>query len=336
MVTPITTENEITEAVELCDAHGRLNPAAVGWSRKPIISANLKGWGRNKRFEYWCITSPEAIAALNVSHGDYRATLAGFFLNLKTMENISLAEVRWLPGSRVPNMPELSGGGTISGKGDRIEITIAPESEGTRLSLESERLSIDAFAHEPDSHQSMSVVVPWDNKRFQLTRKSNCMHTTGNIIADGRTYTLSKETAYTTLDHGRGRWPYSIIWNWASASGSTDGHEIGLQFGGKWTDNTPSTENAVNIDGQIYKISEELIWDYDSKDLLRPWKIKGNGIDLVFRPIFNRHSNFNKVIVLSREDQCFGYFEGTITGPDNKTIKINNLLGWAEEVHRRW
>lgn len=336
MVTPMVAEKEITEAVKLCDANGSLNPKAVGWSRKPIIRANLKGWGRNKRFEYWCITTPEIVAALNVSHSDYRVTLAGFFLDLKSLENMTIAEIRWLPGRRVPAMPELSGGGIIIGEGDKIEISIAPEHDGTRLRLESERLSIDAFAHESDSHQSMSVVVPWDQKRFQLTRKSNCMHTDGRVIADGKTYTLSPETAYATLDHGRGRWPYSILWNWASASGKTDGHEIGLQFGGKWTEMTPSTENALKIDGHVFKVSEELEWQYDSSDLMRPWTIRGNGIDLVFKPLFNRHSNFNRLIVLSREDQCFGYFNGTITVPDGKSIKIKKLLGWAEEVHRRW
>jgi len=336
MVTPITVENEITEAVELCDANGCLNPKAVGWSRQPIIRANLKGWGRNKRFEYWCVTSPGVIAALNVSHSDYRVTLAGFFLDLKTLENITITEVHWLPGNRIPEMPEVSGSGTIIGKGDKIEVSIVPEPDGTRLRLESDRLSIDAFVHEPDSHQSMSVVVPWDHKRFQLTRKSNCLHTDGRVTADGKTYLFSKETAYATLDHGRGRWPYSILWNWASASGRTDGHEIGLQFGGKWTEMTPSTENALKIDGQVFKVSEELEWEYDSSDLMRPWKIRGNGIDLLFTPVFNRHSNFNRLIVLSREDQCFGYFDGTITGPAGKNIKIKKLLGWAEEVHRRW
>ncbi len=336
MVTLNTVEREITRAVNLCDHNGQLNSSAIGWSRKPIIRANLNGWGRNKRFEYWCISSPEVIAALNVSHSDYRVTLAGFFLDLKNLKNIAIAEIHWLPGRRVLAMPEVSGGGTICGKGNKIDIRIIPEPGGTRLHLENDRLTIDAFAHEPENHQSMSVVVPWDKKRFQLTRKSNCLPTSGQVIANGKTYTLSKETVYATLDHGRGRWPYSIVWNWASASGKTDGHEIGLQFGGKWTINTPSTENALNIDGQIFKVSEELDWEYDQNNFLRPWTIKGHGIDLQFKPVFVRHSHFNRLIVVSREDQCFGYFDGIITGPDGKVIRIKNLLGWTEEVLRRW
>lgn len=336
MVKLMTKEPEITSEVDLCGLNGRLNPAAVGWTRKPLIRANLKGWGRNKRFDYWCISTPDLVAALNVSHSEYRVTLAGFFLDLRTLKNIPISEVRWLPGKRVPTMPEVSGAGPVIAIGDQMEVRIEPQAGGTRLLLKSDRLSIDAFAQEPEGHESMSVVVPWDNKRFQLTRKSSGMKTRGEVVADGKRYALSTDTAYATLDYGRGRWPYSILWNWASACGNSDGHEIGLQFGAKWTDGTPSTENSLCIDGRVHKISEELEWVYDTADFMQPWTIRGAGVDLVFTPVFNRHSKFDRLIVLSREDQCFGHFNGTITTPDVKQIRINNLLGWAEEVHRRW
>ena len=34
-------EHEIREPVDLCHAMGRLAPAAVGWSRQPLVRANL-------------------------------------------------------------------------------------------------------------------------------------------------------------------------------------------------------------------------------------------------------------------------------------------------------
>ena len=98
MVGGITkSERELTEVVDLCLPDGTLNPAAVGWSRKPLHRANLRGWGRNKRFEYWCITTPEIVVALNVSHGDYRVTLATFFLDHRVVQAFSEAEIHWLP-----------------------------------------------------------------------------------------------------------------------------------------------------------------------------------------------------------------------------------------------
>ncbi len=46
-------EREITEPVDLCLPDGRLNPDAVGWTRTPLHTTNLWGWGRAKRWEYW-------------------------------------------------------------------------------------------------------------------------------------------------------------------------------------------------------------------------------------------------------------------------------------------
>ena len=51
----MTHEPELTEPVDLCTPDGAaLNPAARGWSRRPLHRANLDGrWGLNKRWDYW-------------------------------------------------------------------------------------------------------------------------------------------------------------------------------------------------------------------------------------------------------------------------------------------
>ena len=45
LLTMTTHEPEITEPVDLCLPDGRLNPAAVGWTRRPLHRANLRGLG---------------------------------------------------------------------------------------------------------------------------------------------------------------------------------------------------------------------------------------------------------------------------------------------------
>ncbi len=40
---------EIVEPVDMCLADGRINPAAVGFSRHPVHVSNLRDWGRNTR-----------------------------------------------------------------------------------------------------------------------------------------------------------------------------------------------------------------------------------------------------------------------------------------------
>jgi hypothetical protein len=64
-------ERELTEPVELCDARGLLRPAAVGWSRRPLVRANLAGhWPRKKRWNPACLwAAPAASRCRNRSSG---------------------------------------------------------------------------------------------------------------------------------------------------------------------------------------------------------------------------------------------------------------------------
>ncbi len=333
----LKTERELTEAVDLCLPDGTLNPAAVGWSRRPLHRANLRGWGRNKRFEYWCITTPEIVVALNVSHSDYRVTLATFFLNHHTLAAFPEAEIHWLPSrTRVPAMPERSGTGAVTGQGDHMRVEMLPHAGGTTLRATTPRLHVELEVEEPPGHESLGVVVPWDRRRFQYTRKDNCLPVHGRVVADGVAHAVDRASAFATLDHGRGRWPYAITWNWAAGSGRCGGHEIGLQFGAKWTDGTPSTENCLRIDGRIHKLSQELEWIYDRNNWLAPWTIRGDRVDLRFTPLYDRYSNFDRLVVCSKEHQCFGHFDGHVVDDDGRRLAVERVLGWAEEVHRRW
>jgi hypothetical protein len=136
---------EITESVELCLADGTLNPEAVGWSRHPVHRTRLHGWGRNKRWEYWCVMTPTQLVALTVSDIDYLAVSSVYLLEYGGVEAAA--------GLALP-----------LGAGARLPVTLGD-----------------------------------------------------------RTFEFADE-AWAVLDHGRGRWPYYITWNWGAASGRCAGH----------------------------------------------------------------------------------------------------------------
>ena len=72
-------------------------------------------------------------------------------------------------------------------------------------------------------------------------------------------------------------------------------------------------------------------------EFLKDWTFtsKKGDINLVFKPIIDRYSNTNALIIQSNQHQVFGYFTGTIKVED-KEFKIDNLLGFAEMVKNRW
>ena len=66
---------ELTAPVDLCLPDGRLNRQAVGFSRRPLHRTPLRGWGRNKRWEYWGLVTPSHVVGLTMSNLDYVAAL---------------------------------------------------------------------------------------------------------------------------------------------------------------------------------------------------------------------------------------------------------------------
>jgi len=151
--------------------------------------------------------------------------------------------------------------------------------------------------------------------------------------------------AWAVLDHGRGRWPYEVAWNWAAGSGLVDGRVIGVQLGGRWTDGFGATENALVVDGHLTKISEELHWDDDASPeragagatgWMRPWRITGISADLTLTPFHHRHSSVNAVVLSQRADQVFGTWSGWVRDDHGSRVRVDGIEGWAEDVLNRW
>ncbi|WP_040791560.1 DUF2804 domain-containing protein [Nocardia paucivorans] len=324
----MTTEREITVPVELCRPDGRLDPDAVGWTRRPLHRANLRGWGRGKRWEYWGIVTPRHIVGLVASSLDYAGVYGIYILDRRTGEETTRDAV--VPFARGAVLGERSGAGVASVRGGGIDITLSNEEAGTRIEAHAPGVRLTAHAELPAGHESLGVVVPWSERRFQYTVKDVGRPIAGTLVLGEREYLF--ENAFAVLDHGRGKWPYAITWNWAA--GSKPG--LGIQFGGKWTDGTGSTENALVVDGRIHKIGEELRWDYDRENWLRPWHITGERVEVEFRPFHTRVARTELLVVANDTHQCFGNFFGRVRTDGGRWLDLDGVVGWAEETRNRW
>ena len=329
------TEREITAPVALCRADGSLNPDAVGWSRRPLhdtsrIGRGLRDRGRNKRWEYWAVVSPTHIVSVTVSSLDYAAVHGFWVRDRRTGETIDRGRVA---GPWTASLPGSLGGGPARAKSGPLEIDIRDEPGGTRLRARSTGVSVDVLAEADADHESLAVVVPWSERRFQYTVKDVGRRARGTVTVDGETTELVD--AWAVLDHGRGRWHHDVRWNWAAAVGQTDGHQVGLQFGARWTDGTGMTENALIVDGHVTKISEDVVWGYDLERPMDPWTIRGTDVDLTVTPEYDHVSRTDLGPIGTRGDQVFGVFDGWIR-VDGRRIEVRELFGWAEDVANRW
>ena len=326
-----THEREITEPVDLCLPDGRLNPAAVGWTRQPLHRANLRGWGRAKRWEYWGIVTPTHIIGLVASSLDYAGLHGVYVLDRATSAEIKKDVV--VPFARGAVLPERSGVGTAAVRGGGVRIDIEQRPDGTTLRAVTRGVDLELAIPLPEGHESLGVVVPWGPNRFQYTVKDVGRPCTGRLRLATGEYTISADDSFAVLDHGRGKWPYSIAWNWAAGSGPGG---TSIQLGGKWTDGTGTTENAVFVDGRLHKIGEELRWSYDRSDWLRPWRISGEQTDVQFHPFHEKIARTNLGVVANETHQCFGHFSGWAQTDDGQRVDLDGLVGWAEEARNRW
>ncbi len=324
---------EITVPVDLCDSRGRLNPAAVGWTRTPLHRSNLRGWGRTKRWEHWGVITTSHVVGLTVSSLDYAGVHGIYVLDRAT--GLETRRDVVAPFARGTQLPEYSAGGPVRAAAGGLLISTDDSLQGTRLHARADDVQVDLVVERPEDHESLGVVVPWSEQRFQYTVKDVARRASGRIVVGGREHRVDRENSWAVLDHGRGRWPYSVTWNWGAGSGVVDGTVVGLQLGGQWTDGTGATENALVVDGRVHYLDDLLDWDYDTRVAVRPWRIRGQHVDVTLQPFHQRVATTNLGVVASHTRQSFGHWSGHVV-IEGREQSVDGLVGWAEEARQRW
>ncbi len=331
------TERELTEPVSLTLPDGTVNTDAMGFARRPLVDTSgiggRRGWGRNKRWEYWNVMTPTHIVALTVSSLDYAAVHEVWVFDRATQRSWGRTATV-IPPKRVI-LPGSLGDGPALARAENLAITITPRGRSWRLVAETPDASFDITVTRPADHDCLAVVVPWSRRRFQYTVKDVALPAVGTLVVDGESHEVP-EGSWAVLDHGRGRWPYDVQWNWGAGGGVSGGRTIGIQVGGRWTDGSGSTENGIVVDGVLHKISVPVTWEYDLAEPLRPWRIHGGGLDATFTPFYDKRSATNMGIVSSRTDQCFGVWAGVFAPAGGDRVAFEGIEGFAEDVHNRW
>lgn len=347
----MTAEREITARTDL--AHGRrLNPAAVGWSRRPVHRTAISGWGRTKRWEYWGVVTDRFVVGLTVAGLDYLANCAVYVFDRRTgMETVRSGISLFTS----PDFSDEPGEGTIHASAGiastRVRVDIedsAGNHDGhnlnnddddnhaagtTAIRVDANGMSVELEVVRPD-HDSLAVVVPWIEQRFQYTLKDPANPVTGTVTLGGITHDIG--TGWAVLDRGRGRWRYANRWNWGVGSGVVDGSTRAIQVGGKWTDGTGSTENGIIVDGRVHKIGDDLTWTYDLSKPAGAWHVQGARLDATLTPFHLRRDITELGVLAVKTRQAFGTWRGTGVLDDGTTVSLDGLVGWAEESRNRW
>ena len=336
---PTYAERELIGAVDLCDARGRLNPAAVGWSRTPLVRANLSGhWLRKKRWNFWNWIAPDFVLSVTLADIDYAAFCAVAFTDFDTQQTLSTTVLKPPGAFAMPADVER----TVSFSSRTIEYANVNDGGDITVTLRAtangQAIRASFVVVKPPGHETLNIVVPWTPTRFQLNSKHNTLPCTGAVSVGGKRYVMHPNVCHGVQDFGRGVWPYRSFWNWAVCTGVQEGVAVGVNMGGKWTTGTGVNENGICVDGRLYKVMEDLLWSYDPSDWMRPWHVRAphsGMIDLTFEPMLVRSARLNLGVLRSGGVCCFGRWNGLIRFADEQ-LQIRSLIGWAEEFDHRW
>jgi hypothetical protein len=342
--TVATHENELTAPVDLCTGDGlRLNRSALGWSRRPMHRANLGGFGRNKRWDYWAVLAGDLVVSSVYADVDHLGLADVWWCDLTSGATGGAAVVA--VGNEGFDLPEEPGTAPLHLDRDGFALAFVDDADGTRLTIDWTEPDgrpgrLDVHVSLPPGHESLNVVIPWSDEVFNYTSKHQARPAAGELIVgdDRREIGGAAGDAWGVLDVGRGRWPREIAWNWGGGAGRVGDRVVGLQFGAKWTEGSGYTENGFFLDGRLTKIGRELDWRYDWDAPMEPWRIvdPDGQLDVTLHPRYDKHTRLPGRDKGSETHQVFGTFSGHVRTDDGETIEFEGLQGFAEEARQEW
>ena len=337
---PVYAEREITRAVDLCDARGQLNPAAIGFSRRPLVRANLAGhWPRKKRWNFWNWIGPDFVFSVTLADIDYTSFCAFTMTDFRDGAHWAGASYG-LPG-RFALAEQVEADAAFRGSGIEYENVI----RGNDLAVQfrgragqGSQIAAELAVRRPPGHESLNVVVPWSSTRFQLNSKHAALPCEGEVRVGERRYALDPRSGFAVQDWGRGIWPYRSCWNWGVATGWAGDVLLGVNFGARWTTGTGSNENGILWNGRLHKVMEDLRWDYDPRGWRKPWRVvaeRSGAIDLVLEPVAAHTPRMNLGVFATGGVCAFGRWRGAVR-VEGRELRVDGLIGWAEEFAHRW
>lgn len=347
----VLMQNEIIAPIPLLDQNGMLTKE--GWAREPFWQYDRKAIKassfRIKEWDYYSILSHDKQFGITLTMSDlgYAGLFAICWLDFakRTYQQIDTLSI--LPLGKTGFSPD-SNTGYVRFTDQKLSLDFSYEKGNRVLKFAAPDLTDsngqkgligEIILQQPDKLESINIATSWpENRRaFYYNRKINCMPASGQVLIGSNAYVFESNKDFGALDWGRGRWTYKNRWYWGSGSGYVDGQPFGFNIGYGFTDRTPASENTIFFAGRAHKF-EDILFHIDTQDYMKPWRFTSSDgrFEMDFKPLVDRQSAINLLLIRSVQHQVFGHFTGQAILDDGRVIKIKDFLGFAEDVLNFW
>jgi len=335
---------------KLLDEKGCLIQA--GYSTELVRRYDRREIGANKlkikEWDYYLIYNDNYAVALTVADNSYMGMLSASVINFKDVKEKTSSIIElFTKGSY--NMPSSSQKGDVQVKNKKAEFSFVHAKKDRIIKCKYDNfdgeksLNVNLTLTE-EPKESMVIAIPFDKnpKAFYYNQKIVGFKASGYVEYGEERIEFNPSDSVAILDWGRGVWTYKNTWLWSSAAGYHDGHSFGFNLGYGFGNTSAATENMLFYDGYAIKLDDvkfEIPTDKKGKySYLEQWKVvsQDGSLNIDFKPIINRHSDTNLLVLRSNQNQVFGKFSGTVKLDNNTIIEIKDLVGFAECVFNKW
>ncbi len=190
--------------------------------------------------------------------------------------------------------------------------------------------------HNVNSYEPMVVCNPFSAGRAMYSHKC-LMPFQGELIMGNKQLKFDKADSMLIIDDHKGFYPYPTVYDWVTGMGfDAQKRMVGFNL----------TNNQV-INQEVY--NENCLWLNGKLNPLPPIKVsRPNGVkekwfikdehdtvNLEFLPVIHTSVNINALIIRSKYEGPYGFFNGYLKTVSGEKVLIENMFGMGEDFYLR-
>lgn len=230
-------------------------------------------------------------------------------------------------------------------KGKNFDLEVEHDLEAGKLELTAK---ISGFKGLPDVNARLSgwhdmskltpmvVNMPFSEKRALYSHKC-LMPVTGKLTLGTEEIDFKSSTSQLIIDDHKGYYPYPTIYDWVTGMGrDAEGKMIGFNLTkNQIIDQEENNENCLWHDGELTPLPPITVTRPDGYK--GDWFIKDEHgmVDLTFRPVIHTAVDLNLLIMQSKYQGPYGFFNGHLQNNEGVNVPITEMFGMGEDFYLR-
>ncbi|HEY1406151.1 MAG TPA: DUF2804 family protein [Spirochaetota bacterium] len=324
--------------VSLCDAHGRLRPDAVGWSRDTAGDLSVPGNRfRRKKWNRWCILEDDAALNLSIYDLDYAGLISASFIDFANKRSVE--RKMCIPFGKGMSVSD-SIRGVSSFQSRDVDLSLSHDDVSYAVSLSwssfsrSKDLSVELSIPRKKGTGALMQVSPIKKGLFKCVSSHHLTGASGFFSLGDYRRELVNNGSFASFETGHGVFPHSVEWITAECAGRKDKGMLSIRVAVHGEDVSGLSGNAVVRNGKGLPLLTSLSV-YNSEKKVYHIGNDETGDRLIFTPQYPTKTEHRCLALKTTMDRTYGQFSGEIVS-GKKKIEINSFPGWIEHLSARW